>query len=162
MRRAPKWAAAITSTCSRISTASGSSCATSGTPTGRPSRRRHRPRPPPRMPRPRPEPHRMRIAPPVALLAAGLLALAGCGSRERGVAAGGDPDLDVIRKAPPAWAEAFNKGDADAIVGKYWDDATIQPPHAPASTGRAAIREHFAADIRNMQAAGMTLVIPEA
>ena len=104
----------------------------------------------------------MRIAPPVALLAAGLLALAGCGSRERGVAAGGDPDLDVIRKAPPAWAEAFNKGDADAIVGKYWDDATIQPPHAPASTGRAAIREHFAADIRNMQAAGMTLVIPEA
>ena len=57
--------------------------------------------------------------------------LAGCGDRTDG--SSGDPELDALRRAPPAWAEAFNAGDADAVAAKYWDDATIQPPHAPAS-----------------------------
>lgn len=102
----------------------------------------------------------MRFARAIAAAAAGLAILAGCSGRSP--VASTDAEQDAIRKAPPAWAEAFNAGDADAIAAKYWDDATIQPPHAPASTGRAAIRDHFAADIQNMKDAGMTLVIPEA
>jgi ketosteroid isomerase-like protein len=94
---------------------------------------------------------------PAAIAAVGLLALAGC---QKG---GGNTSADeaLIRAAAPAWAEAYNAGDADKVVATYWDDAVLQPPGAPAAAGSAAIREFIAADSAATRAAGLKLVIAE-
>lgn len=68
----------------------------------------------------------------------------------------------AIRKSAPAWAAAFNAGDADGMAAMYWEDAVLQPPGAPAVQGRAAIRESLAGDIAATKAAGLTMNIPEA
>lgn len=68
----------------------------------------------------------------------------------------------IIRQSAPAWAAAYNAGDADALAAMYWDDAVLQPPGAPSATGRAAIREFLAADSAAVKAAGLTMNIPEA
>ena len=44
----------------------------------------------------------------------------------------------------------------------YWEDAVLQPPGAPAATGRAAIREYLALDSAATKAAGLSLNIPVA
>jgi uncharacterized protein (TIGR02246 family) len=68
----------------------------------------------------------------------------------------------MIRASAPAWAAAYNAGDADAMAAMYWEDAVLQPPGAPAATGRAAIREFLAKDSAATIAAGLTMSIPEA
>jgi uncharacterized protein (TIGR02246 family) len=93
-----------------------------------------------------------------AVLAAAFLALTGCQPPPQDTTA----DEAVIRQSAPAWAAAFNAGDADALAAMYWDDAVLQPPGAPSATGRAAIREFLAADSAAARAAGMTMNIPEA
>ncbi|MBN2430906.1 MAG: nuclear transport factor 2 family protein [Acidobacteria bacterium] len=50
------------------------------------------------------------------------------------------------REVVSTWVDAFNRGDADALAGLYTADAVNhQVPEAPV-TGRAAIREMFAAE----------------
>lgn len=93
-----------------------------------------------------------------AALVASLVAVAACGGHGADYTA----EESELRRMPAAWAEAYNAGDADAIAAMYWDDATIQPPHAPASTGRAAIRDFFAEDIAEAKRDVRTIVIPEA
>jgi ketosteroid isomerase-like protein len=44
----------------------------------------------------------------------------------------------------------------------YWEDAVLQPPGAPAATGRAAIRKFLADDTAATRGAGLTMNIPEA
>lgn len=92
------------------------------------------------------------------IAAAGLIALAGC----QKPAADTSADEAVIRASAPAWANAYNAGDAEKLAAMYWDDAVLQPPGAPAATGRAAIREFLGADSAATRAAGLTMNIPEA
>ena len=68
----------------------------------------------------------------------------------------------MIRASAPAWADAYNAGDAEKLAAMYWDDAILQPPGAPAATGRAAIQDFLAADSAATKAAGLTMNIPEA
>jgi uncharacterized protein (TIGR02246 family) len=89
---------------------------------------------------------------------AALLTLAGCQTAAVDTSA----DEAVIRKSAPAWAAAYNAGDVDRLAAMYWDNAVLQPPGAPAASGRAAIREFLAADSAATRGAGLTMNIPEA
>jgi uncharacterized protein (TIGR02246 family) len=89
---------------------------------------------------------------------AALLVLVGCRTATVNTAA----DEAVIRLSAPAWAVAYNAGDAVKLAAMYWDDAVLQPPGAPAATGRAAIRAFLAADTAATRGAGLTMNIPEA
>lgn len=100
----------------------------------------------------------MNILKSAAVFAVGLVALAGCKPLAQDTAA----DEAAIRLSAPAWAASYNAGDADALAAMYWEDATLQPPGAPAATGNAAIREFLASDITATKAAGLTMNIPEA
>ena len=93
-----------------------------------------------------------------ATVAAALLVLVGCQAATANTTA----DEAVIRQSAPAWAAAYNAGDADKLAAMYWDDAVLQPPGAPAATGRAAIRAFLAADTAATRGAGLTMNIPEA
>ena len=90
--------------------------------------------------------------------AAALLLLAGCQPATQDTAA----DEAVIRKSAPAWAAAYNAGDADGLAAMYWEDSVLQPPGAPAAVGRDAIRRFLAADIAATRGAGLTMNIPAA
>ncbi len=100
----------------------------------------------------------MRISKTVAMVAAALLALVGCQPATVDTTA----DEAVIRASAPAWAVAYNAGDADALAAMYWEDSVLQPPGAPSATGRAAIREFLAGDTAATRAAGLTMNIPVA
>lgn len=78
--------------------------------------------------------------------------------------AGGDRAADeaVIRASAPAWADAFNATDADALTGMYWEDALLFPPNVPAVAGGAPLHEYFAAETPAFREAGLTMNIPEA
>jgi len=93
-----------------------------------------------------------------AVIAAVLPALVACEPAAENTTA----DETVIRGMAPAWAAAYNAGDADALAATYWDDAVLQPPGAPAATGRAAIRQFLVGDTAATRAAGLKLNIPEA
>jgi uncharacterized protein (TIGR02246 family) len=89
---------------------------------------------------------------------AALLLLGGCQKAAENTSA----DEAVIRASAPAWAAAYNAGDADKLAAMYWEDAVLQPPGAPAASGRAAIREFFAGDTAATRGAGLTMNIPAA
>lgn len=52
-------------------------------------------------------------------------------------------DVPVIQAAAARWAEAFNRGDVDAIVAMYTDDAQLLPDGSEAIAGHTEIREFF-------------------
>ena len=91
-------------------------------------------------------------------IAAGLIAIAGCQRAAEDTSA----DEAIIRASAPAFAKAFNEGDADKLAAMYWEDAVLQPPNAPGATGRAAIRAFLAADSAATRGAGLKIVIAEA
>jgi uncharacterized protein (TIGR02246 family) len=70
------------------------------------------------------------------------------------------PDEEAIRASAPAWAAAYNAGDAAGIAAMYWEDAVLMPPEVPAVSGRAAIEEFLTTDIAGLKAAGLTMNIP--
>jgi len=96
----------------------------------------------------------LRIA---AFAAAALIALAACKPAAQDTSA----DEAALRASAPAWAAAYNAGDADKIASFYGQDAVLQPPNAPAATGPDAIREFIAKNIEEAKTAGLTLNIPE-
>lgn len=100
----------------------------------------------------------MNILKSSVIVAVGLIALAGCQKAVEDTTA----DEAEIAKSAPAWAAAYNAGDADALAAMYAEDATLQPPGAPSATGRDAIRAFFAVDTANSKAAGVTMNIPQA
>ncbi|EDV25586.1 expressed hypothetical protein [Trichoplax adhaerens] len=51
---------------------------------------------------------------------------------------------EEIKAAEKKCNEAINKGDVDAVVGCYTDDAKILAPGSPMISGKAAIKEYFA------------------
>lgn len=90
-----------------------------------------------------------------AIVAAGLLALAGCQKAPVDTTA----DEAAIKQMARDFATAYAAGDADAIAAMYAEDAVLMPPGAPKQTGPAAIREYFASNTATSQAAGVTLVM---
>lgn len=94
----------------------------------------------------------MHILRTAALVAAGLITLGGCTTKPADTAA----DVAAVSATASAWFEAFNAGDADAVAAQYAEDAVIMPAGAAPVSGRAAIRDYFAADIANSKAAGTT------
>lgn len=99
----------------------------------------------------------MNILKSAAVIAVGLVALAGCQPAAQDTTA----DEAAIRLSAPAWAASYNAGDTDALVAMYWEDAVCTPPGVSALVGRDAIREYLAADIAATKAAGLTMNIPE-
>ena len=67
-------------------------------------------------------------------------------------------DADAaIRAGSQKWAEAWNSADADALAALYSEDAVVMAPGSEPAEGRAAIKEHYAAGLK--EAAGATNVI---
>jgi uncharacterized protein (TIGR02246 family) len=52
-------------------------------------------------------------------------------------------DAASLQAAAARWAAAFNRGDVDAIVAMYTDDAQLLPEGSEALVGRKAIRDFF-------------------
>jgi ketosteroid isomerase-like protein len=89
-----------------------------------------------------------------ALVAAGLLALAGCAPSAPD-AGNTKADEDAMRQGTEAWVAAYSKGDVDAILALYAEDAVVMPPGVPAATNRDALRDFLTTDIAT--SAGTTL-----
>ena len=89
----------------------------------------------------------------VAIVAAGLLALAGCA--KPATAPDTAADEAAIRAVNPEWFAAHQAGDADRLAALYAEDAVLSIPGAPPVRGRPAIREAFAAEVAAMTAAGL-------
>jgi ketosteroid isomerase-like protein len=91
-----------------------------------------------------------------AVIAVGLVALAGCQKSVDTAAVSSE-----IKQGVRDWAAAYSAGDADTIAAKYSDDAVVMAPGAPAAVGREAIREFIAGDSAGAKAAGVTLVMSD-
>jgi len=89
----------------------------------------------------------------VAIVAAGLLVLAGCA--KPATAPDTAADETAIRAVNPEWFAAHEAGDADRLAALYAEDAVLSIPGAPPVRGRPAIREAFAAEVAAMKAAGL-------
>lgn len=98
----------------------------------------------------------MNILKTAAILAAGLISLAGCQKAVDTAAVS-----DEIKRGVRDWVAAYSAGDADTIAAKYSEDAVVMAPGAPAAVGREAIREFIAQDSAGAKAAGVTLVISD-
>jgi uncharacterized protein (TIGR02246 family) len=89
-------------------------------------------------------------------LFAGLLLLTGYSGA---FAAEASKDEAAIRAISPAWAKAYNAGDAKAISALYAEQAVLLPPGAPATKGNAAINAYFAKDTAESAKAGVTFTL---
>lgn len=96
----------------------------------------------------------MNILKSTAIVAVGLLVLAGCQKA---------PTVDLAAFETKAkadvrtWLAAYNSGDVETIVAMYADDAVLMAPGSPAAAGRDAIRELITTESAAAQAAGVTL-----
>ena len=96
----------------------------------------------------------MNILKSAAIVAVGLIALAGCQKAAVVDTAAIETEL---KNGVRTWLASYNAGDADAIAARYADDAVVMSPGAPAATGREAIRAMIAEQSAAAKAAGMTL-----
>lgn len=94
----------------------------------------------------------------VAMIASGLLVIAGCQQPAEDTTA----DVTALEKMAPAWADAYNAADVDALANMYWEDAVLQPPGVPSAEGRTAIRAYLASDTAGAQGASLRMNIPTA
>ena len=96
----------------------------------------------------------MNILKSAAIVAVGLLALAGCQKA---------PTVDLAAFETKAkadvrtWLASYNSGDVETIVAMYADDAILMAPGYPAAVGHDAIRELITTDSAGARAAGVTL-----
>lgn len=96
----------------------------------------------------------MNILKSAAIVAVGLIALAGCQKAAVVDTAAIETEL---KNGVRTWLASYNAGDADAIAARYTDDAVVMSPGAPAATGREAIRAMIAEQSAAAKAAGITL-----
>lgn len=96
----------------------------------------------------------MNILKSAAIMAVGLIALAGCQKAAVVDTAAIETEL---RNGVRSWLASYNAGDADAIAARYADDAVVMAPGAPAAVGREAIRAMIAEQSAGTKAAGITL-----
>jgi uncharacterized protein (TIGR02246 family) len=93
-----------------------------------------------------------------AVIAAGLLALAGC-QKAPDMAA----EMDAVKAVNKAWNDNYAAGDAAAVVALYADDAVVLAPGYATASGRDAVRALIEADVAGAKAAGISLNIsPES
>lgn len=97
----------------------------------------------------------MNILKSAAIIAAGLLVLAGCQKAAPDMAA----EMDAVKAVNKAWNENYAAGNADAIAELYAEDAVVLAPGAPTATGREAIRTFLKGDVEGAKAAGISLNI---
>ena len=95
----------------------------------------------------------MRLA---ALVAAGLVALAGCQKATDSAAFEKQAKEDVRKFIP-----AFNTGDVETILAQYAPDAEVLAPGNPRAVGHEAIRALVEKESAAMQAAGVTLELKD-
>jgi uncharacterized protein (TIGR02246 family) len=95
----------------------------------------------------------MRTLTRVAIVAAGLLVLAGCA--KPAPAPDTAADETAIRAINPEWFIAHQAGDADRLAALYAEDAVLSIPGLPPVRGRPAIHEAFAAEVAAMKAGGL-------
>ncbi|HEU0225643.1 MAG TPA: SgcJ/EcaC family oxidoreductase [Steroidobacteraceae bacterium] len=101
----------------------------------------------------------MKILKSAAIVAAGLLALAGCQKAPVDTAA----EMAAIKAVNQAWNDNYAAGDAGAIVELYADDAVVLAPGYATASGRDAIRTLIETDVAGAKAAGISLNIsPES
>jgi uncharacterized protein (TIGR02246 family) len=74
-----------------------------------------------------------------------LFALAAC--QPQATAPDTAADEAAIQAVAENWPKAYNDKNADALAALYTEDARTYPPGGPMISGRAAIREFFAADV---------------
>ena len=96
----------------------------------------------------------MNILKSAAIVAMGLIALAGC---QKAAVVDTAAIEAEIKNGTRTWFASYNAGDADAIAARYADDAIVMSPGAPAAIGREAIRALIAEQSAAAKAAGMTL-----
>ncbi len=96
----------------------------------------------------------MNILKSAAIVAVGLIALAGCQKAAVVDTAAIETEL---KNGVRTWLASYNAGDADAIAARYADDAVVMSPGARAATGREAIRAMIAEQSAAAKAAGITL-----
>ena len=98
----------------------------------------------------------MNILKSAALIAVGMVTLAGCQKSMDTKAV-----ADEAKQGSRDWAAAYNSGDVESIVAKYSDNAVVTPPGAAAAAGHDAIREFLTKDSAGAKAAGVTLAISD-
>lgn len=98
----------------------------------------------------------MKILKSAALIAVGLIALAGC----QKAAVDTTADETAIRAATAAWNADYDAANGDALAAHYTEDGVLLPPNSPAASGRAAIGEFLATDSAATKAAGLKFNIP--
>lgn len=96
----------------------------------------------------------MNILKSAAIVAVGVIALAGCQKAAVVDTAAIETEL---KNGVRTWLASYNAGDADAIAARYADDAVVMSPGAPAASGREAIRALIAEQSAAAKAAGITL-----
>lgn len=97
----------------------------------------------------------MNILKSAAVIAVGLVALAGC----KPAAVDTTADVAEVKAGSRAWVAAYTAGDAEGVAALYTADAVVMPPGAPTAVGHDAIRDYIASDSAASKAAGVTLVI---
>lgn len=90
-----------------------------------------------------------------AIVAVGLLALAGCQKAAVDTAA----EMDAIKAVNKAWNDHYAAGDAGAVVALYADDAVVLAPGYATASGRDAIRTLIETDVAGSKSAGVSLNI---
>ena len=95
----------------------------------------------------------MKLLKSAALIAVGMMALAGCQK-----AAVDTASIEAhMKQGVKDWLAAYNAGDVDTIVAFYAADAVVMAPGAPAAVGSDAIRALIGEGSAAAQAAGLTL-----
>lgn len=96
----------------------------------------------------------MKILKTLAIIATGVLALAGC-QKAPDLAA----EMDAVKAVNKAWNDNYAAGNADAIAELYAEDAVVLAPGAATLSGHEAIRAFLKGDVDGAKAAGISLNI---
>jgi uncharacterized protein (TIGR02246 family) len=92
----------------------------------------------------------------LAILAAGIAALAACAKMTTPVNVDATADKTAIDAVEATFYKAYNSGDGAAMAALYTEDAVLNAPGLPALRGRASIGQFFAKDAAEAAAGGLT------
>jgi uncharacterized protein (TIGR02246 family) len=90
----------------------------------------------------------------LVVIAASFAALAAC-AKATPPAPDTAADETAVRAINTAWFKAYKAGDGAAVAALYAEDAVLSAPGAPASRGKASIREYYVKAVAEFAAAGL-------